>query len=351
MSSPRQLRSLLLRSHLVVMVVAVGTLVVGVVIIGGLLSAFDVIELSRTGKGGPDDAGPLPMLAIVGSAVLAASVVARRVSRRLAEPLEAMGAATRRIADGDYSVRVHDDSSAETAQLAADVNALAANLDATERRRLELIGEVAHELRTPLTSIEGSMEALMDGVLEPTEEVFAGIAREAARLRRVAGDLSELSRTSEHLRLAPAPTDVAEIARGVVERLGVQADAKEVTLSFRSLDASPPVIDADRDRLVQILTNVIGNAIRYTDAGSIQVTVASDAEAVRIDVVDTGRGIPADRLAEIFDRFVRVDHTQSDGTGVGLTIARTLVEAHGGSITASSAGEGRGTTMHIVLPR
>lgn len=191
----------------------------------------------------------------------------------------------------------------------------------------------------------------MDGVLEPTEEVFAGIAREAARLRRVAGDLSELSRTSEQLRLAPAPTDVAEVARGVVERLGVQADAKEVTLSFRSLDASPPVIDADRDRLVQILTNVIGNAIRYTDAGSIQVTVASDADAVRIDVVDTGRGIPADRLGEIFDRFVRVDHTQSDGTGVGLTIARTLVEAHGGSITATSAGEGRGTTMHIVLPR
>lgn len=340
-----------MRSHLVVMVVAVGTLVAGVVIIGGLLAAFDVVDIRGGSKDGRDDAGPLPMLAIIGSAVLAASVVARRVSARLAEPLEAMGAATRRIADGDYSVRVLDDSSAETAQLADDVNALAENLEATERRRLELIGEVAHELRTPLTSIEGSMEALMDGVLEPSEEVFAGIAREAARLRRVAGDLSELSRTSERPGLLIAPVDVTELVAGVVERLRVQADAKELVMSLQALDAHGPVIDADRDRLVQVMTNVIGNAIRYTDEGSIDVTVASDAEAVRIEVVDTGRGIPAGRIEEIFDRFVRVDRTQADGTGVGLTIARSLVEAHGGRIAARSAGEGAGTSVQVVLPR
>ncbi len=350
MGEPRKLRSMLVRSHLVVMVVAVGTLVVGVVIIGGVLAAFDLVDL-RSGKGGPDEGGPLPLLAVVGSAVLAASVVARRVSTRLAAPLEAMGAATRRIADGDYTVRVVDDSSAETAQLAADVNALAENLEVTERRRLELIGEVAHELRTPLTSIEGSMEALMDGVLEPSEEVFAGIAREAARLRRVAGDLSELSRTAERLTLELAPTDVAAVARDVVDRLGVQADAKDLTLTFSALDADRPVIDADRDRLVQVFTNVIGNAIRYTDEGSITVTVASDVDDVRIEVVDTGRGVPADRIEQIFERFVRVDHTQADGTGVGLTIARSLVEAHGGVISARSAGADQGTSVLVVLPR
>ncbi len=351
MTPPRQLRSIFVRSHLLVMVVAVGTLVVGVVLIGGVLVALDVLDLGRGGKGGEPDGGPLPLLAIVGSAVVAASFVSRRLARRLAEPLETLGVATRRLAGGDYTVRVQDDSSAETAQLAADVNELAETLDATEKRRLELIGEVAHELRTPLTSIEGSMEALLDGVLEPSDEVFAGIAREAARLRRVAGDLSELSRTSDGLRLVLGRTDLADVVGGVVDRLAVQAEAKGLALSF-STALDDPIIDGDHDRLVQVATNVIGNAIRYTDAGSIGVTLGpGDGASVEVEVVDTGRGIDPTRTEEIFDRFVRADPTQSDGTGVGLTIARALVTAHGGTITADSAGEGTGTTVRVRLPR
>ena len=291
----------------------------------------------------------------------AGRIVARRYARRIIGPLKDMSGAARTLAAGNYTVRVPKPHETELADLAGDINALAEELEQTEHQRLQLIGDVAHELRTPLQTIEGSMEALMDGVIEPSDEVFASIADEAARLKRLAFDLSNLSKSEEgSYRLDRQPLDLRQEVRDVIEMLDHQFDAKEVALSLRA--GVRVGVSADPDRLAQILTNVIGNALAYTDeGGSVTVDVSERVSEVSergsaagsravVNVDDTGRGIGADDLGHIFERFYRVDDRSSTGTGVGLTIARTLARAHGGDITASSPGPGMGSRFTIDLP-
>ncbi len=180
------------------------------------------------------------------------------------------------MAQGKYAVRVPPGDSTEIAELARDVNTLAAELEDTEARRLQLISDVAHELRTPLQTIEGSMEGLMDGVIEPTDEVFAAIADEAARLKRLAFDLSTLSKAQEGpQRVDLRPVDLAAQVGDVVDLLQHQFDPKGVQLQVEV--EQPLTISADPDRIAQILTNVIGNALAYTDeGGTVTVGVLSD---------------------------------------------------------------------------
>ena len=196
----------------------------------------------------------------------AGRIVARRYARRIIGPIKEMSNAARTLAAGNYSVRVPKPFETELADLAGDINSLAEELEQTEHQRLQLIGDVAHELRTPLQTIEGSMEALMDGVVEPSVEVFAAIAEEAARLKRLAFDLSSLSKSEEgSYRLERRPLDLRSEVKDVLELLDHQFEAKEVDLA---LQAGPRVeVMADADRLAQILTNVIGNALAYTDSG------------------------------------------------------------------------------------
>ena len=165
----------------------------------------------------------------------AGRIVARRYARRIIGPLKDMGAAARMLASGNYSVRIPTPHETELADLANDINALAEELEQTEHQRLQLIGDVAHELRTPLQTIEGSMEALMDGVVEPSDEVFAAIAEEAARLKRLAFDLSNLSKSEEgSYRLDRRTLDLRREVKDVIEMLDHQFEAKEVALTFRA---------------------------------------------------------------------------------------------------------------------
>ena len=280
----------------------------------------------------------------------AGRIVARRYARRIIGPLKDMGSAARTLAAGNYTVRVPKPFETELANLAGDINSLAEELEQTEHQRLQLIGDVAHELRTPLQTIEGSMEALMDGVIEPSDEVFAAIAEEAARLKRLAFDLSNLSKSEEgSYRLDRRLLDLRAEVQDVIEMLEHQFEAKEVALSLRA--GVRVEVSADPDRLAQILTNVIGNALAYTDtAGSVTIDVAEiDGRAV-VTVDDTGRGIAPDDIDHLFKRFFRVDDRSSTGTGVGLTIARTLARAHGGDITVSSPGLGKGSRFTVDLP-
>ena len=280
----------------------------------------------------------------------AGRIVARRYARRIIEPINDVGRAARMLASGNYSVRVPAPRETELADLARDINALAEQLEQTESQRLRLIGDVAHELRTPLQTIEGSMEALMDGVVEPSDEVFAAIAEEAARLKRLAFDLSNLSKTEEgSYRLDLRSLDLRDEVKDVIELLDHQADAKEVSLALRA--GVGVDVMGDPDRLAQILTNVIGNALAYTAAGgavTVDVFEENGRAVVRVD--DTGIGLAPDDLGRIFERFYRVDDRSSTGTGVGLTIARTLIRAHGGDITVSSPGVGKGTRFEVDLP-
>ncbi|MDA8217093.1 MAG: ATP-binding protein [Dehalococcoidales bacterium] len=292
----------------------------------------------------------------VGTAVsiLAAMVVSMFVSRRLVEPVSRLVGASHRIAAGHYAERVDASASDEIGDLAQSFNAMAASLEETERRRLALVGDVAHELRTPLATIEGYAEGLIDGVVEPTPETFALLHTEAGRLRRLVDDLQELSRAEAHqIALHPRPVPAARLLEMAGARLNPQFAEKGVALAVGAADGLPAVL-ADEDRTVQALVNLLGNALRYTPAGGrVDLAARRRGGLVEFAVADTGVGIPAESLPHIFERFYRVDRSRSrtgGGSGIGLTIAKHLAEAQGGTLRAESPGPGRGATFTLALP-
>ena len=292
-------------------------------------------------------------------AALAAMIVAIALSlffsRSVIAPVRAMSLASQRIADGRYDERVRVNGTDELAQLALYFNQMAEKLNQIESMRRRLIGDVSHELRTPLTAIKGSMEGLMDGVLPATNETYQQIHTEADRLNRLVDDLQELSRVEARAyQLDIRPVDVSTLARTVTKRLAPHSESKRITLD---LELAPDLarILADEDRAVQVLTNLTGNALQYTpEGGRITISAKRIDNEVQISVSDTGVGIPPEHLSHIFDRFYRVDKSRSrqsgGGSGIGLTIARALVEAHGGRIWAESAGEGQGSTFGFTIP-
>jgi len=290
------------------------------------------------------------LVAFAAAAVTAviASIVA---ARRIAQPIEQMSEATLDLAEGDYARRVPVPDVAELATLAESVNTLARSLAETEERRLRLINEVAHELRTPLTTIEGYMEGLLDGVFEPSDQIFGATAREAARLKRLAADLSLVSRTEENaLDLHFEPVDLAAVVDDVVGSLRPLFVAKDISLAVEGTDDAV-MVRGDRDRLAQVFTNILGNAVSYTDPdGRVEIRVDAGPETTAVTVTDTGRGIAPDELERIFERFHRVDPNVPGGTGVGLTVARNLVRRHGGDVVARSEGPGTGSRFVVTLP-
>jgi signal transduction histidine kinase len=295
---------------------------------------------------------------ILGVAALAASLAAVVVSiftaRRIVGPIQAMKQASRRIADGDYHQRVQVPGQDELGALAQAFNRMAEMLEQTEQRRLELIGDVAHELRTPLSSIQGVMEGLVDGVLPPEPATFLSVQREVSRLQRLVHDLGELSRAEAgQVPLEPCSVSPADLVSAAADRLRFQFEDKGVRLQVDSPDDLPQAW-ADPERIIQVLLNLLGNALQYTPSGG-QVAVRAQREGreVIIEVQDTGIGIAAEHLPQIFERFYRVDKSRSrtgGGSGIGLTIARHLVEAHGGRIWAESPGLGKGSTFTFTLP-
>lgn len=291
-------------------------------------------------------------------AFVAASVVGLLasyfLSRSIIAPLQGMKQASQRIAQGHYDERVLLQGADELSQLAASFNQMATQLEQVEAMRRRLIGDVAHELRTPLTAIKGSAEGLMDGVLPASDETYRQIHTEAERLNKLVNDLQELSRVeSRAIQLDSKPVDVTRLIETVTKRMQFQFDEKRVTLT-RVLPHDPVRVFADEDRVLQVLTNLLGNALHYTPAGgSVTVTIEREKSAAKFSIRDTGIGIPAEHLAHIFDRFYRVDKSRSrayGGSGIGLTISRHLVEAQGGRIWAESAGENQGSGFMFTLP-
>ncbi|NYI40048.1 sensor histidine kinase [Demequina lutea] len=351
------LRRRLLVSHLAVALVGVAVLV-GI----GMIVGDTLLSRQRRMNGGmgmrPDTtsdavASILPSVLIVGglAAVIAAGVAAILVTRSIMGPLSSIQEASRRIADGDYAQRVPTPKDSELAAVAHDIDALAHRLAETEARRSHLIDEVAHEMRTPLTTIKGSMEALLDEVVEPGPEVYARVADEASRLQRLAEDLSTLSRAEEHsLSLHASPIDVANVAADVAARMRTQFEHAGVALA---VEGGPGPTVGDPQRLAQVLVNLVGNALGHTgQGGKVTVTSGSDATTSWVSVADSGPGIAPEELDRIFERFYRVpDASTPGGRGIGLTIARSLVQAHGGTLTAASKGLGHGATFTMRLPR
>lgn len=295
-----------------------------------------------------------------GVALLIAVLVSMFVSRQLVEPIRQMRHASERIARGEYRERVkipgslNPEEMDELAQLAVSFNQMASKLDRVEAMRRQLIGDVAHELRTPLTTIKGSMEGLIDGVIEAGPEAYHQVYLEADRLQRLVGDLQELSRAEAgELSLEVKAVTPEELVLAAVDRMALQFEDKGVRLDSR-VTGKLPLVRADPDRLGQVLMNLLGNALQFTPAGgNVSLSVKSEDGQVRFSVSDSGVGIAPEHLPHVFDRFYRVDKSRSrasGGSGIGLTIARHLVEAHGGQIWAESGGIEAGSTFNFVLP-
>jgi len=312
-------------------------------------------SLFQSFRDGVFDALKLSALAASAAAVAVGLII----TRQIIAPVQALSQASRRIAAGSYSERVklaagNPNDMDELGQLAHDFNRMAENLEQTEALRRQLIGDVSHELRTPLTAIKGSLEALIDGVLPAEPETFEQIYQEADRLQRLVDDLQELSRVEAGaFKLELQPLMLAGLLKTATIRLDRQYSEKGVRLEI-DLPADLPEVQADADRLSQVLFNLVGNALQYTPGGG-QVTVAARRQGaeVHISVRDTGIGIAAENLPHVFDRFYRADRSRSrvsGGSGIGLTITRHLVEAHGGRIWVESPGQGKGSTFTFTLP-
>ncbi len=294
------------------------------------------------------------------AAFVSAIIVSLFVSRRVVTPILQMMQASRRIADGRYQERVDVTGQDELGQLAHSFNQMAATLEQTETLRRDLIANVAHELRTPLASIKGYMEGMMDGVLPAGPDTFQQIYHEADRLQRLVNDLQELSRVEAGaFELKRRPLVISALIEQTAARLRPQFEEKGVNLKL-NLPENPPRVLADEDRMSQVLLNLVGNALQYTPAGGAVTVSAQNSHLpeartaqLLISISDTGLGIPAEHLPHIFNRFYRVDKSRSragGGSGIGLTIARHLVEAHGGHIWAESPGSNQGSTFSFTLP-
>jgi len=370
----RHLGAKLLLSYLVIIVVGVAVLIVASQFIlptsfnrhmAGMMNNGMGMGIGGQGFGVSDSMGQLytdfrssfneALTYAATAATLVAIVVSLFFSRRVIAPVRAMSLATQHIADGHYDERVQVSGEDELAQLALNFNQMAEKLNQIETMRRRLIGDVSHELRTPLTAIKGSMEGLMDGIFPANNETYQQVHAEAERLNRLVDDLQELSRVEARAyQLDFRPVDVSSLIKTVTKRLAPRFESKRITLDLELAPDLPHLL-ADEDRAIQVLTNLTGNALQYTpEGGKVTISAKRINNEIKISVHDSGIGIPPEHLAQIFDRFYRVDKSRSrqsgGGSGIGLTIARALVEAHGGRIWVESEGEGKGSMFSFALP-
>lgn len=281
-------------------------------------------------------------------AVLLAVGLGLFLARRMVLPLRRLIAATQRIAGGSLKERVAVTSQDEIGELATSFNAMAAALERNEQLCRNMVADIAHELRTPLSILQAKLEALQDGVAQPTLHEIASLHEEVLLLARLVTDLRTLSLAEAgQLDLRRERVDLAALAHRAIEGMRPQADNRGLALS---LDAQPgvPLVMADPDRVFQVLGNLLSNALRYTPRGGrITVRVAVQEGQAHLAVADTGPGIPTEDMPHIFERFYRADRSRSrstGGSGLGLSIVKQLVEAMGGHISVESA-PGQGTTF------
>jgi signal transduction histidine kinase len=271
-------------------------------------------------------------------AVVVAVVVAGVLGAMLARPLREIGGAARRIAEGDYEARIPRDGPEEIVSLSDSFNQMAAALEEQERMRREFIANAAHELRTPLTNLQGYLEALRDGVIEPDRATFESLWDEAERLVRLSRSLDTLAVGDAGAPAAPVDLDLVATIRAAVDLARPAILATGLELSVELPDTLS--VRADPDQLAQVVGNLLQNAIRYTPpAGRVSVRAERRPADVLVSVANSGDGIPAGDLPHVFERFYRVDKSRdraSGGAGIGLAIVRQIVEAAGGAIGVES---------------
>ncbi len=311
-----------------------------------LFAIFNMIILEAT------------LVAILPSVLIALGLSAI-MSRQFVRPLQQMAQAADRVAEGHYEERLPEGDASpevqdELEQLAVRFNRMTSQLAEVEEMRQQLIGDIAHELRTPLTVIKGSLEGLRDGVLDPDTNTYARIYRQADRLDRLVNELQELNRIEAGvLELRVVKLNLNRSLSDLIQTMAVNFSAKGIDLKLQVPDAALFAL-ADADRVEQVMINLLNNALQNTpNGGVVRVEVEKHADMVQISVIDTGVGIAPEHQDKIFARFYRVDGSRSrqvGGSGIGLTVAKKLVEAMGGRIWAESAGYDQGAVFRFTLP-
>ncbi len=314
-----------------------------VAVVISLLNALGVVPPGRF-----QAAWFIPVVGVLLAMLVASAIAGVTSLRRMSMPLDDLLGASRRVADGDYSTRVAVRGSAEVRSLATAFNAMAEQLDAHDRQRRSMLADVTHELRTPLTVIQGNLEGMLDGVYPADERRLRSILEETQILSRLTDDLRTLSQAeSGTLDLKREPVDLVGLIRDTIGAFRSQADAGGVRIEF----AEPPTAmtsNVDPERIRQVVSNLISNAVRYSPRGStVRVKLSDEGAGARISVADSGPGIAPADLPHVFDRYYK--SADSRGMGLGLSIAKYIVEAHGGQIRAESEA-GQGTTIWFTLP-
>ena len=324
-------------------------------VIGYLLLSLPA-DSNRLGRFEQQFLDNIQQILIAGAALAVAVglVLGAILSRGLAAPLQRLAGAARAVAGGDLGQQVRIEGSEEMVGVARAFNEMTAALSESERQRQNMVADVAHELRSPLSVLQGNLRAILDGVYPSDEAEISRLYDETRLLSRLVDDLRELALADAgQLRLNLRPTDVGHVVALTVENLDLAAKARQVSLHNRIADDLPPA-QADPDRVAQVLRNLLINALRHTPpGGSVTITAAPAPGAVEIAVSDTGEGIAPGDLPHVFERFWRADPARSragGGTGLGLSVAQSLVKAQGGRIWAESA-PGRGSTFRFTLPR
>ena len=342
MTGPGGIAARIALAALVVAGIAIAILGIGVMVVGGQSFADLMTEHGESTEASramfADSVGWVVVATSV-IAVIVAVVVAGVLGARLARPLREIGGAARRIAEGDYEARIPRQGPEEILSLTDSFNQMAAALDEQERMRREFIANAAHELRTPLTNLQGYLEALRDGVIPPERATFESLWDEAERLVRLsrsldtlaAGDAGTAAVTVVDLDLATTIRAAVDLARPAIRAAGLD-------LSLDLPDSLPA--RGDPDQLAQVVGNLLQNAVRYTPVGGqVSITAEQRPKDVLVSVSNSGDGIPAADLPQVFERFYRVDKSRdraSGGAGIGLAIVRQIVEATGGSVGAES---------------
>ncbi|MFC2079766.1 sensor histidine kinase [Candidatus Bipolaricaulota bacterium] len=272
--------------------------------------------------------------------------------RQLTGPLRKLDQASRRVAAGKFDERVDIVSTDELGRLAGTFNEMAASLESSEQVKKRLIADISHELRTPITAVRITLEGLRDGLMEPTQETLTALHDKILLTSRLVQDLHQLALADAgRLSIHPAPCSIDQVLEIILETIGVQLEDEGIRL-VREVAVNLPRIEADSQRVEQVLLNLLANAIRYTPvAGRILVRAERVGENIQVSICDSGPGLSEMDLTHVFDRFYRADESRSSetGAGLGLSISKALIEAHGGRIWAENVPDG-GACFVFTLP-
>jgi signal transduction histidine kinase len=315
--------------------------------LGLVLSSFGIIRIST-----PQFQWFLPLTILFLVFVISIAAMAARNLRRVSRPLDELVDASGKVAEGDFSVRVEERGPNEVRSLLRGFNSMAERLQTNDEQRRAMLADVSHELRTPITVIQGNVEGMLDGLYPADEVRLKSIIEETQILSRLVDDLRTLSLAeSGSLKLTCESTDLGDLIRGTVA--GFESQALEKDVRFELSLATMEEVNIDPLRLREVLSNLIGNALRYTSAqGRVKVSLTESNSGLErgamISIEDSGVGIPSTDLPHVFERFYK--SSDSGGMGLGLSIAKYLVEAHGGKIWAESE-VGKGTKISFVIPQ